>query len=993
MTKLQFQFDPDLDYQKQAVQSVVDVFTGMPRYQPDAALGQGIVGNLHPYEKLDEGWLNANVRAVQKANDPDGKLLDRTMHLQMDEGLLLNRVSPDAWRYPNFTIEMETGTGKTYVYLRTIHELYQKYGFRKFVVVVPSIAIYEGIIKNYQITCAHFAALYHNPAINLYGYDSSRMSTLRTFATATSIEVLVMTIQSFRLARNKIYRPSEQLPGELLPYEYIQQTRPILILDEPQNLETKRARASLRTLKPLFGLRYSATHKTTPNHLYSLTPFEAYRRGLVKKVQVDAITERDDFNRPFLHLEAIHRKHGIRATVTTYIQRDGSAREATVSLRDGDDLFEKTGREEHRGGYIVAEIHAGQKYLRFANGVTLHLQETIGPARPEIFRVQIERTIQRHIERQAALADDQIKVLSLFFIDRVANYTDEDGLIRRLFDEAFEKHKHRFALFSDRQPHEVREGYFAQRTKYGKTEFVDTDGSTKAERLAEREAFELIMRDKERLLSFDEPVSFVFAHSALKEGWDNPNVFQICTLNQTVSEMKKRQEIGRGLRIAVDQTGKRIFGDDINILTVVANESYQSYAESLQQEYIDDGHFNPPPRPSRADDTLATRNDDIFNNARFQAFWQKLIQGTSYHIHIDTETLIAACVERLNNIRIPDPVIIIESAEYVVTSYAITFEAVRGDTARIRVEIQDTRGREEVHANFYERLTDFAKLLEDPRLRGFKIKAIDTGVDPTVTFYNREVLHLDETITFESQTTQQPRREQAVGPRERSFPIFNLLERAAHATHLTRPTLNTIFRRLLPEQQKRFLENPEGFANIFISQIQQALADHVADHIEFQLSGDTFPYDLQHLFPPQKEFPQHELIPGNPTSLYNEVQVDSQVEENFVQQQLHPDPRVVAYFKFPPKFKIPFPKLLGNYNPDWGILRYDDHDTLILELVRETKGAEDVERLQFPHERRKIQAAERHFRAVGLDYRVVTDRTPQWWLSKNSFPEQDEFEM
>ena len=527
----------------------------------------------------------------------------------------------------------------------------------------------------------------------------------------------------------------------------------------------------------------------------------------------------------------------------------------------------------------------------------------------------------------------------------------------------------------------------------GQTEFVDTTGRTKSEREAEKEAFELIMRDKERLLSFDEPVSFVFAHSALKEGWDNPNVFQICTLNQTVSQMKKRQEIGRGLRIAVDQTGKRIFGDDINILTVVANESYQSYAESLQQEYIDDGHFNPPPRPSRADDTLATRNDDVFNNARFQAFWHKLIQGTSYHIHIDTEALVAACVERLNNIRIPDPVIIIESAEYVVTSYAITFEAVRGDTAKIRIEIQDTRGREEVHANYYERLTDFAKRFDDSRLRGFKIKAIETGVDPTVTFYNREVLHLDETITFQSRAAQQPRREQAAGPRERSFPIFNLLERAAHATHLTRPTLNTIFRRLLPEQQKRFLENPEGFANIFIGQVQQALADHIAAHIEFRVSDTVLLDDIEALFPAHKEFPQHELVPGDATSLYDQVQVDSQVEARFVTNQLQPDPRVIAYFKFPPKFKIPFPKILGNYNPDWGILRYDNDDVVVLQLVRETKGSEEIQTLQFPHEKRKIQAAHKHFQAVGLDYRVISDTTPEWWRPSDSVPAQGEMDV
>jgi len=983
--KIEFKFDPNQDFQLEAIQSVVKLFEGLPRHTSEFALGGSIVPNLPNHDTLDDYWLHGNILNVQESNDPEGKLLNRSMYLELDEGLSLEGVSYDSWRYPSFTVEMETGTGKTYVYLRTIHELRQHYGFRKFVIVVPSIAIYEGVIKNFEITKPHFAALYSNETVNIIRYDGSRLSVLRNFATSTFVEILVMTIQSFRLRSNKIYRPSEQLPGDLLPYEYIQETRPILVLDEPQkDMETTRAAEALRTLHPLFALRYSATHRRTPNHIYCLTPFDAYRRGLVKKVQVDAVTERDNFNHPFLALQSISRQNGISATVKTYVDDKGLTREGSVTLKQGDDLHTKTGREEHKGGYVVEEIHAGQRYLHFGNGIRLHIDEIIGPARPEIFRVQIERTVQQHIQRQSELLKDGIKVLSLFFIDRVANYVDEEGIIKRLFDEAFEKHKGSLSHFQDREPHEVRAAYFAQRTGKDRTEFIDTSGRNQSERAAEKAAFELIMRDKERLLSFDEPVCFVFAHSALREGWDNPNVFQICTLNQTVSTMRKRQEIGRGLRLPVDQEGNRIFDDDVNVLTVVANESYQSYAETLQKEYIEEGHGNPPPKPTQVGKSTAQRNDRVFNSPHFRTFWEKLIQRADYRIHIDAPALIHACVERLNNVRFPQPVIVIERGQYVVTRFTLTFEAIRKGQARIGVRIADTRDNESEQAMYYKTRADLSKILDEPRLRGFKIKSITTADDDSmVVFQNGVELTLQESCTFQSQAGQTPRVEQAATP-QHSYPVFNLIDRAARETDLTRSTINAIFRRMSDRQKQMLFTNPEGFAGLFISQLREALADHIVDHLQFVISDTSLPYDLEEAFPPQKDFPQQELVPAGDCGLYDQIQIDSGVEENFVDWRLNQDNKVIGYFKFPPSFKIDFPKLIGNYNPDWGILRRTEDERIVLQLVRETKGAEDPEQLQFPNEKRKIEAAKRHFRETGVDYRVVTDKTPGWWLPEEN---------
>jgi len=913
------------------------------------------------------------------------------MHLDVDEGLAVKGVSNDSWRYPSFTVEMETGTGKTYVYLRTIHELRRHYGFRKFVIVVPSVAIYEGVVKNHEVTRSHFAALYSNETVNLVRYDGSRLSALRSFATSTFVEVLVMTIQSFQRSGNKIYRPSEQLPGELLPYEYIQQTRPILILDEPQNLETPQRKAALRTLQPLCALRYSATHRVTPNHLYSLTPFEAYRRGLVKKVQVDAVTERDNFNQPFLALQGISRQRGITATVKTYVSDKGRTREGTVTLRQADDLYEKTGREEHQGGYVVREIHAGQGFVHFENGLHLHLDETVGPARPEIFRVQIERTVLQHMQRQAELLEHGIKVLSLFFIDRVANYVEEDGIIRRLFDQAYEKYRADFAHYQGYEAHQVREGYFAQRTRRGETEYLDTDGRNQAERQAEKAAFELIMQAKEKLLSLQEtPVSFIFAHSALKEGWDNPNVFQICTLNQTVSTMKKRQEIGRGLRLPVNQDGERIFDDDVNVLTVVANESYQSYAENLQQEYVDDGHATAPPQVTAKGKATVYRKDELFHNAHFGAFWEKLMQRTTYRMHIDTPVLIEACVERLNNAAFPQPVIVIERGDYVVTAFTVTFEAVRGDEAKIRVQVVDTRDNERAQAAYYRRRADLAKVLNEARLRGFQVKQITAaGKDSEVLFQNGVKLALQESYTSQSQAGPRPRVEQASAP-EPPSPVFNLIERAARETSLTRTTLNTIFRRLNPDRKEKLPKNPEGFAATFIAQIKEELANHVAERIEFQVA-EAADYEVEALFPAKKEFPQRELVPAGAGGLYDRIQVDSGVEERFVADRLDQDQGMICYFKFPPAFRVHFPKMIGNYNPDWGILRRDGDGRTVLELVRETKGTEELAELQFPHERRKIVAARKRFERVGIDYRVVTDETVNWWWLAEEVPEQEVF--
>ena len=988
---LTLQFDPNQPHQLDAVQSVVRLFDGMPRQQGAVLLQQQVVPNLPPYQTLREEWLLDNLRQIQKDNGIEPSLLGT---LDVDEGLELEGVSNDSWRYPSFTVEMETGTGKTYVYLRTIHELRQKYGFGKFVIVVPSIAIYEGVIKNYQITRQHFRSLYGNETVNLIAYDGSRLSQLRSFAASTFVEILLMTLDSFNKVSNVIYKPSEKLPGEWPPIRYIQETRPILILDEPQNMESETARAALRTLHPLFALRYSATHRTSPNLVYRLTPFDAYRLNLVKKIQVLGVTERENFNQPFLSLRAIEVGKRLTARLRTYIMEKGRLREGEVTLQHGDDLAEKTGREEHRGGYRVIEINAAGHFIEFENGLRLHEEETLGPSRPEIFRVQIRETIQQHMQMQEKLAGRGIKVLSLFFIDRVANYTAPDGIIRRIFDEEYEKLKMRYPFYQAWRAEQVRSAYFAKkRDKSGNEEAVDTQSRNQAEREAEKAAFELIMKDKERLLSFSEPVCFIFAHSALKEGWDNPNVFQICTLNQTVSEIKKRQEIGRGLRLAVNQNGERVTEEDVNILTVIANESYESYASTLQSEYVEDGLAAPPP-PTKAGRATARRNDTIYKSTQaFRDFWAKLQKRITYDLTMESEKLISECVERINNRPLPTALLVVERGDFIVTDYTLELLSVTESTCKLSIRKQDTRGDEDTRKLTLNLHDDLERVTRDERLRGYKIvEIVPAGDTSRVIFGNGQTLYLNCPLRFQSQTGQKPRERVALAPEEMIPLSFNLIDRAARETGLTRPTLVKIFQRLTPRRKEALFLNPEGFASLFITEISNALADHIAERIQFQISPITpseWGYDLDDLFPPEKSFPQKELVRGSPASLYDQVQVDSDVEKNFVEQRLNPDGDVVFYFKFPASFKFDFPRVIGNYNPDWGIARYipDDHGgKVILELVRETKGREEVEQLQFSHEKRKIRCAEKLFKALGIDYRIVTDQTADWWKKGYDLP-------
>lgn len=989
MNKITFKFDANQEHQLKAINSTIRLFDGLPTLEADFALGDEIFGNADEMDMLDEDFLTDNLNLVQNANG----ITSTALAAEWENGLMLEGVSDESWRYPQFTIEMETGTGKTYVYLRTVHELRRHFGFRKFLIIVPSVAIYEGVIKSFEITKSHFDSLYGGENIHLTHYSGDQLSKLRGYATSSFTEILLMTIDAFNKQTNNIFKPTEKLPGEMLPYEYIQKTRPILILDESQNYRSDKAKQALRTLKPLFAINYSATPIDKPNMIYCLTPVDAFKMNLVKKIEVLGVTEQYNYNQPQMSLALYDIKqtaYGLAAQLHLYVNRKGEIVEEIISVRQGDDLYDKTKNDNYRG-IVIAEIDKANNVVLFTNEdrLTLHDEQQLTLSKEEIFRVQIENTITYHFAKQRELLGMGIKVLSLFFIDRVANFVNENGVIKRLFDEAYEKHKQTFPYFKGWAAEEVREGYFAKKKlKNQPDEFVDTaieeEKKTAADKNLEKAAYELIMKNKERLLSFDEKVCFVFAHSALKEGWDNPNVFQICTLNQTRSEVKKRQEIGRGLRLAVNQNGDRVMDDQVNILTVVANESYESYVSGLQNEYQEAGEATPPP-PSNARKVFATRNEKVFNNADFRTFWQRLCQRTDYEINVKSEELIALCVDKLNRTPFPEPHIVITKGQFVMVDYRIRLLDVKARMCKLEICITDTDNNVRQQQQWFHPGADLARHVSDANLKGFRItEIVQDGDESKVIFSDRGELTVGQMVQFQKKSglkTNPIAQHEA----QTTYPVFNIIDRTMQETNLTRRTILSIYKRLDERIKKSVFKNPEGFTSLFSKTIRDILANHVADRIQYTLKEGLEAYEMEAVFPAQQKFPQKELLEGSDASMYDQVQVDSDVERRFVANRLNAETdKVICYFKFPYKFRIDMPKIIGNYNPDWGIIRWENDGSLKLELVRETKGSVDPNLLQYQHEKRKIQCAEAFFAAIGVDYRQITDEVLEWWKRRET---------
>ena len=662
---MKFKFDAQQEHQIKAIESIAALFDGQGKIESGIRYAQnvGFVGFPNTLDLAEEELL-ANLKNVQNTNNIElsSKLESIGQDIETAGGKTLSR-------FHNFSVEMETGTGKTYVYIRTALELNKRYGFRRFVIVVPSIAIKEGVLKTFEITRTHFDELYDNVPYKFYPYDSSNLTQVRQFASSSSVEFMIMTLDSFNKSitengkGNVIRRPTDKLAG-ITPIHLVQESRPILILDEPQNMESERSIAALSTLHPLFALRYSATHKNPYNLVYRLGPADAYRQGLVKKIEVASVLKEDDVNQVFIRVEKITaEKHTIRAKLTVNkLMKPGTVKQVSVTVKPNDNLFDKTGLPDYKS-FVVDEIHNGRHVVTFGNGVEVREGEAQGADKDAIFEAQIRYTIEEHLRKQKDLRDKGIKVLSLFFIDRVANYESADGIVKKAFDKSFNELKKKHPDWKDLKPEDVRERYFAFMKKKGGEQVYEDSVSGQSQK--DEEAYDLIMKDKEKLLSFESTVAFIFSHSALREGWDNPNVFQICTMNQTVSEMKKRQEVGRGVRLAVNQDGERIYDPDVNRLTVVANESYEEYVRRLQEEIEDE--YGPgveqPPKPANARKRVTvTKRKEYILKEEFKELWEKIKSKTRYSVVIDTDNLLEEALKEIDSKQIRAPKVIVKKA-------------------------------------------------------------------------------------------------------------------------------------------------------------------------------------------------------------------------------------------------------------------------------------------------------------------------------------------
>lgn len=571
-------------FQTDAVNAVADLFKGQERLQSTFEISDGSQMSLLGNEFGIGNTLNI------KTED----LTDNLHEVQKRSNLPLTCDTTDNGEFDkSFCIEMETGTGKTYVYTKTIFELNKRYGLTKFIIVVPSVAIREGVSKSLDITKEHFENQYDNVPFRHFIYNSGKPSDVKTFATSSNIEIMIINIDAFKKAENVINQESEKFNGETA-MKYIQNTNPVVIIDEPQSVDnTDKAKEAISSLNPLFILKYSATHRSVTNLIYRLTPVDAYQMGLVKQICVSSNAVANDFNKPYIKLISVSNDNGFKAKIEMDIEaKGGTVSRKTLTIKPNDDLFLLSGKRELYEGYQIAGIDCtpGFECIEFSNTETVALGKAIGAIDENIIKeAQIKRTIRTHLDKELRFRDKGIKVLSLFFIDEVKKYRLPDGA-KGIYAEMFERcyneliNKPKYESLKQDFPHSaetIHNGYFSQDKKGA---FKDTKGDT----IADYDTYNTIMRDKEWLLSYDCPLRFIFSHSALKEGWDNPNVFQICTLIDQKSTFTCRQKVGRGLRLCVDQTGERIEDKNINILHVMANESFSEFADTLQKEIEED---------------------------------------------------------------------------------------------------------------------------------------------------------------------------------------------------------------------------------------------------------------------------------------------------------------------------------------------------------------------------------------------------------------------
>jgi len=1004
--KLQFRHQR---FQEEAAKAVCDVFAGQPfsapTYMIDPGLGQ------HSFEEIMTGFNNAPISVA------DEKILERIRAIQRN-----CQIKPSdalCGRY-NLTVEMETGVGKTYTYIKTMYELNKRYGWSKFIVVVPSVAIREGVYKSFQMTEEHFAENY-GKKIRFFIYNSAQLTEIDRFASDSAINAMIINSQAFN-ARGKdarrIYMKLDEFRSRR-PIDILAQTRPILIIDEPQSVEGEATKERLKDFAPLFTLRYSATHKTDSvyNMIYRLDALEAYNKRLVKKIAVKGISvSGSTATEGYVYIQSINLSKG-NPTATIEFDKKGSlgVRKVVRVVTEGFNLFDNSGElAEYKDGYTVLRIDGRDSSVEFTGGKKLFAGDVIGTVSEEqLRRIQIRETILSHLERERQLFPKGIKVLSLFFIDEVAKYKQYDaagnsvgGIYADIFEEEYKEIIGSMQLsLSDTTEYmsyldgisadRTHAGYFSIDKKSGR--IIDSKLGDKKERTSDdADAYDLIMKDKERLLDRREPVRFIFSHSALREGWDNPNVFQICTLKQSGSDVRKRQEVGRGLRLSVNQVGERmdenmLSSDEIhnvNILTVIANESYESFAKGLQSEIAD----TVADRPRKVEAKLFTEK---FGEDVATAIHESLIENG----YIKRGELTEKYYEDKKNgsLKIPEEANgradeIISVLDSVYDPNAGKPENARKNTVVVTLDKkkQDSKAFQELwarinHKSYYIVGFDEAELISkaiselNTHLRvskiyfkvekGEQIKKIESKnqLQAGEAFTRTDIVREDATSYTEMKANRSVR--------------YDLVGKIVAETGLTRKTVTAILRGIEKTVFDQFSGNPEEFIIRAANIINEQKATAIIEHITYDKLTAVFEANI---------FTEPNLKKGalgvnameTKRHLYDYVIYDSATERRFAAELETHGEEVEVYVKLPRGFYINTP--VGKYNPDWAIAFYEGKVKHIY-FVAETKG--DMSSLELSKiADAKAHCAREHFKAISGDnvkYDIVDNYESLWNLVKS----------
>lgn len=954
------------DYQTDAVNSIVNIFNGQRIKESNFTVSSNMIltQGTKNYLELSNEQLLENIRAIQLNNK-----LTRSVDL-CDM---------------NFSIEMETGTGKTYVYTKTILELNKKYGFTKFIIVVPSIAIREGVYKSLQITEEHFKNLYDNVNYNYFVYNSQKRGQVENFATSIDVQIMIITIGAFisdfgenNLKSNLMYRKNE-LMNDQLPIDLIRKTNPIVIIDEPQSVDnTLKAKTAINRLNPLCQLRYSATHKNRYNLMYKLDAVSAYNKKLVKEISVDSILSDNYYNDAYIKLLSVSNKNGISAKLEVNFKKsDGSIERKILKVKVNDDLKELTNLECYTN-YIVddIDIFPGEENIQFKNFQLLYLEQKIGDVAEQfIKRAQIRATIMNHLYKERHYTKKGIKVLSLFFIDDVSKYRNYDSDGKEISGEYYKMFEEEYndlinTKFKDLKDSNlkyydvssVHDGYFS----------IDKKGrvkNTNGETAADQTVYEKIMKNKERLLSFDEPLRFIFSHSALREGWDNPNVFQVCTLVETKDKMTKRQKIGRGLRLCVNQNGERVDNYDYNKLTVIANESYSTFANELQKELENETgiRFGVIEKNYFSDITILSKDGEIseIGLEKSEQIFNLLVKNEIISkTGIITEK--GSSDIKYRKIKLPDDMTLYWDDIYL-----------KLDSVNTKLPIKDISKEVEVKLNKQVYLSEDFKELWD-KIKQKTSYSVNMNVD---SFINACVKEVKEMLPIKKAKIKSEvykldfkisgietlsMSKNSIMDLEQKINYPDPMRYIQDETGIKRKTAYEIITR--SERLKDYFNNPQKYLEEVCKIVIRNKKNQLVDGIKYEKVNDFYEQSLFENDELRAYLESNAIVSHK--GAYNYVIYDSGIEKDFA-QDMENDVNCKMFVKLPKWFTIDTP--LGKHNPDWAIVR-SENDIDKLYFIIETKGSK-YELDRRVSENDKIKCAKKHFLALDSDieYRVSTN--------------------